>query len=142
MKKIFGNKLVTCKTHWIIYWFWFLLAIVMLSGIPVMAPSEGIESVIAFTFGAVVFAIIPLYRLLANKIVLTDKMLYCKKGIIKTKELSAPIEKIQNIEIKSGLLGKCFKYADVDIDTVSQHYRMHGVKNAEALVEAYYNARG
>lgn len=137
-KNIVGNVLVTCRVHWVRYWLAWLLSAIFIIGFISVLCTGVVDEAFALLLGAAVFALPPLYRLAANCIILTDKMIYSKNGLIKTRELTAPIDKIQNIEIKSGLLGKCFGYSTVRIDTITELYSLKGVKNADLLRNKFY----
>ena len=138
---IIGNEIVTCRIHWVCYWKSWLLAILFLAGsvkyLTMRMPSDALILLV----GAAAFAALPTYRLFANRITLTDKMVYARKGIIRTHELSAPIDKVQNIEIKKTILGRIFGYATVKVDTVSGVYLLRGVKNADKLNESFFMVR-
>lgn len=139
--KTVGTVLVTCRIHWVRYWLAWLLSLIFVIGTLTNILSGKTEEGFALLLGAAVFALPALYRLAANCIILTDKMIYSKKGLLKTKELTAPIDKIQNVEIKSGLIGKIFGYATVRIDTISGLYTLPGVKNADMLRNKFYEVR-
>lgn len=138
---IFGTKLIECRIHWVRYWIAWLFTAVFSIGALSYILEGNFEDGLILLGGGILFALIPTYCLTANCIVLTDKMIYAKKGLLKTRELSAPIDKIQNIEIKKGILGRCFGYANVKIDTISGVYSLSGVKNADALCKKFFEIR-
>lgn len=139
--KIFGKTLVTCRVHWSNYWFSLgLAALFVIGAISYTIGGKGSDGAILL-IGAAFFAVIPLYRILTCRFVLTDKMIYSKTGFIKTKEMSSPIEKVQNISLSSGLCGKLFGVSNVQIDTISGVYTLRGVRGADALLEAFYGLK-
>ena len=74
MKKVYGNVLVTCRQHWISYWFPLGLAVIFAIGAVSYTLSRKQSDGLILLVGAAFFAVVPLYRLLANRFVLTDKM--------------------------------------------------------------------
>lgn len=138
MKKVYGNVLVTCRQHWISYWFPLGLAVIFAIGAASYTLSGRQSDGLILLVGTAFFAIVPLYRLLANRFVLTDKMVYLKVGFIRSKILSSSVDKIQNISLTSGLFDKLFGLSTVRIDTVSGVYVIRGVRHAERIMEAYY----
>lgn len=141
MKKVYGNVLVTCRMHWINYWLSLgLAALFVIGALGYTFGGNGSDALILL-LGAAVFAAVPVYRLLTNRFVLTDKMIYSKTGFIRSKVLSSPIDKIQNISLTSGLFDKLFGLSTVRIDTVSGLYVLRGVKHADKIMEAYYGLR-
>ena len=138
---IIGNEIVTCRIHWVCYWkSWLLTVIFLIGSVDYLILKKPTDALILLG-GAAIFAIIPVYQLFANRITLTDKMIYARRGIIKTRELSAPIDKVQNIEIKKTILGRIFGYATVKVDTISGVYILRGVKNADKLNESFFMVR-
>lgn len=139
--KIFGEKLVTCKFHPVRYWLAWLLAIIFFIGFVTYLFQGKTQDAFILLIPVVLFAGLPLLRIASNKIVLTDKAIYGKSGLVRTKELSSPIDKIQNLREESGLLGKAFGYSTLYVDTISESYVMKGVKHANELIGAYYNIK-
>ena len=132
--KIFGKTLVTCRVHWSNFWFSLgLAALFVIGAISYTIGGKGSDGAILL-IGAAFFAVIPLYRILTCRFVLTDKMIYSKTGFIKTKEM-------QNISLSSGLCGKLFGVSNVRIDTISGVYTLRGVRGADALLEAFYGLK-
>ncbi len=61
-------------------------------------------------------------------------------GIIKSRKLVSPVNKVQDIGISNGLLGKIFHYHTIVISTAGSNgaeYRYPHMANAEALQEAF-----
>ena len=109
MSKIRENENIVfeCKTHWIVLlWptiiagFFFLMFIVGLFDAEIRGASFSFLVMALLVFG------IPFLRVKTDHLVLTDKQIYGKTGIIKTQSLSAPISKIQTVNINSSLLGR------------------------------------
>ena len=87
-------------------------------------------------FQAVISAIILIPRIISIKtteLLLTNKKVFGKNGVLQTKELYSPLNKINNIAIYQGLGGKIFKYATIVISTSSGGYKYNYIKNADEL---------
>lgn len=80
---------------------------------------------------ALLFIASPLIRFLTSELGFTDKRLIGKLGLIRTKSLDAPLNKINNVSVSSGLFGKVFGYGNIHITTSSGAYLYKGVANPE-----------
>lgn len=92
------------------------------------------ETISVFTFIlAAVIILIPLVGILKTELALTNKRLVGKLGIINTKSLDAPLNKINNISLSQGLFGKIFGYSKIDVSTSSGNFIFKYIKSADAL---------
>lgn len=67
--------------------------------------------------------IIPaIIRMFTTELVITNKKLVGKTGLINTNAMDSPLNKVQNIKSSSGILGKIFGYGDLSITTASGSY--------------------
>ncbi len=65
---------------------------------------------------------------------LTDKRIIGKVGVFKTESIDAPLEKIDNIKLSSGLFGKIFNYYKIEISLGGfDSYTFVNVMDGEAL---------
>lgn len=62
---------------------------------------------------------------------LSNKRLVGKYGLINTKQMDSPLNKINTISVESGLGGKIFGYATVTVNTASTIYIFKCIANAE-----------
>lgn len=69
------------------------------------------------------------------QLVLTDRRIYGKTGIINTKSVDSPISKINSVSIEQGFWGKVFHYSTVLISTSSGNYKFDFLKDAERFKE-------
>lgn len=69
------------------------------------------------------------------QLVLTDRRVYGKTGIINTKSVDSPISKINSVSIEQGFWGKVFHYSTVLISTSSGNYKFDFLKDAERFKE-------
>ena len=66
---------------------------------------------------------------LSFDLAITNKRVIGKTGLISTKALDAPLNKVQNASVANGLFGKIFNYGTVRIDTAAGTYTFYGIKN-------------
>lgn len=69
-----------------------------------------------------------------SSLILTDNAVIGKVGIIKTKKLTSPLSKVQDVSVSSGFLGKIFKYSTVCVSTAGSsgnEYEFKHMKNGE-----------
>lgn len=69
------------------------------------------------------------------QLVLTDRRIYGKTGIINTKSVDSPISKVNSVSIEQGFWGKVFHYSTVLISTSSGNYKFDFLKDAERFKE-------
>jgi len=83
-----------------------------------------------FTLGLSFIIVIPrVIRNLTTELAFTNKRLIGKTGLISTKSMDSPLNKVQNVIISSGLLGKIFNFGDVAVTTAAGNYIYSGVSN-------------
>ena len=73
-------------------------------------------------------------RLIAMKtteLSLSNKRLVGKYGLINTKQMDSPLNKINSVSVASGLFGKIFGYATITVNTASTIYDFKYIANAE-----------
>lgn len=85
---------------------------------------------------AVCIMLIPIVPMLTTELVLTNKRLYGKKGLINTQTLDAPLGKLDVISVSSKLTGKIFGYGSIHITTASGEFVYFGIKNPEVFRQA------
>lgn len=69
------------------------------------------------------------------QLVLTDRRVYGKTGIINTKSVDSPISKVNSVSIEQGFWGKVFHYSTVLISTSSGNYKFDFLRDAERFKE-------
>lgn len=129
-----------CKPHWFrLFWPAVIGIFFILSGFSSFFTGDISNGFMILIVGILVF-VIPYLAEKTNKLVLTDKRLYGKTGIIRIKTLSAPIEKIQTVNINTGLLGRILGYSDLVIHCITGIYTFKKQSNAEEMQNAILNA--
>lgn len=71
----------------------------------------------------------PLIDMFTSELVLTNKRIYGKRGLINTKTMDTPLNKVNNISVSSGLGGKIFGYGTIHITSSSGEYTWSGIKS-------------
>lgn len=95
------------------------------------------------------FTIVPaIIRMYTTELFITNKRLVGKLGLINTKTLDTPLNKINNTSVKNGLGGKIFGYGDLTVTSSSGAYNFRGIANPSAFrsslmehIELYDEAR-
>lgn len=67
---------------------------------------------------------------------ITNKRIIGKTGVLNTKSLDAPLDKIQNVGVKQLFFGKIFNYGIVRIDTAAGSFEFDAIKDANAFKTA------
>lgn len=114
------------KQHWVI-----LLPFGIISLILVIAGLASIESMIGMVVIVPLIMLKPLINYFCTELGFSNHRLIGKLGLINTKTLDAPLNKINNISVSSGLLGKIFGYGTVHITTSSGAYAYKHVAKPE-----------
>lgn len=66
-----------------------------------------------------IWTIRDIIKFFTTKLVITNKRVNGKTGLINTNELDSPLNKINGVQVKQGLFGKIFNYGTVSITTAS-----------------------
>lgn len=79
-------------------------------------------------------------RFLTTELALTNKRVVGKIGFIRTHSVTSALNKIQNISVSSGLIGKIFNYGKIKIETAgSEPVCFYGIKKPEEFKRAIFN---
>ena len=73
-------------------------------------------------------AAIPMWT---TKLQITNKKIYGKTGLIKTKTLDTPLNKLNTVSVSSGLFGKIFGYGTSRVSSSSGEYVFKGIKSPD-----------
>lgn len=104
----------------------------------------GVETEIGFiTFlGLVIAAIIigiKYLKMKTTELSLTNKKIIGKVGIISTKVMDSPLNKINNISVEQGLGGKIFGYGKIVITTAAGNYNFSCISQPNVFRSAVMN---
>lgn len=107
-----------------------LIGVIGLSGGTVSGSSDALPAFMAFLIIALFIAIPRIIRIFTTELAFTNKKVLGKKGLINTNALDAPLNKINNVAVSSGLGGKIFGYANIIITTSSGSFPYKGIASA------------
>lgn len=120
------------------------------------AEQNKAELVFWWIFGVVLCWLIfpPIYAIFKTlafsntELTITDKRVLGKSGVFSRHSLDAPLNKIQNVAISSGILGKIFNYGNIKIQTGGDALVFLCIKNPNEFkrflmnqMEVYENER-
>lgn len=114
------------KQHWIA-----LLPRGIVSAFFLLCGLTSLDIFVPMFIFALLFILGPLFRFLTTELGFTNKRLIGKVGLIHTKSLDSPLNKINNVSSSSGLFGKIFGYGNVNITTSSGAYLYKGIVKPE-----------
>jgi len=114
-----------------------LLCIIGLIGLLLGTQNKGF-ALILLILGIIIF-FIPFLEFKTSKLVLTDKRLYGKTGIIRVQTLTSPIQKIQTVNVEKSIMGKIFGYSDITINCITGIYVFKRQIDAEKMQNAILN---
>lgn len=78
-------------------------------------------------------AIIATIQFMNMELVITNKRIVGKIGVLNTKSLDAPLNKIQNVSVDQPFFGKIFNFGTVKVNTAAGTFEFAAVKNADAF---------
>ncbi|MBR1736493.1 MAG: PH domain-containing protein [Firmicutes bacterium] len=73
----------------------------------------------------------PVIKLLTTELSLSNKRLVGKVGLVNTRQMDSPLDKVTSVTVESGLLGKILGYAKISVNTASTVYNYMGIKDAD-----------
>lgn len=76
-------------------------------------------------------AIVATVQFFHIELAVTSKRVIGKVGVLNTKSLDAPLNKVQNASVTQPFFGKIFNYGNIKIDTAAGAFVFSAVKNPE-----------
>lgn len=137
-----GNEqtIYECKTHWIAMVAPVIIGLLFLvMGIIGLTGTKNQQVAFSFLVIGIICIGYPSLRIKTNKLVLTNKRIYGKTGIVKSQSLSSPVSKIQTVNIETSLLGKIFGYSTLTIHCITGVYIFKSQTNAKEMQGAILN---
>ena len=90
-----------------------------------------IPGLFTLMYGIGLIWLIPrIVKILTTELSLSNKRLVGKYGLINTKAMDSPLNKINSVSVESGLFGKIFGYGTINVNTASTIYTFKFVKGA------------
>ena len=84
-------------------------------------------------------AIVATIRHFKTELGITNKRIIGKVGIINTKALDAPLNKIQNVSSEQKFWGKIFNYGTIKVNTAAGSYDFDGVSSPDEFKRSIMN---
>ncbi len=78
-------------------------------------------------------------RYLNTELAVTNKRVIGKAGFINSAALDAPLNKVQNVTVSSGLFGKIFGYGNIKVETAGSGLVFYGIKEADVFKKFLMN---
>ena len=93
---------------------------------------SGISSILLATLiiVSILYALIPIIRLVCIELVVTDKKIIGKNGVIYSNAMDVYLEKIDNFVIDETLMGRIFHFSTITIGTASTTMKFPYMQNA------------
>ena len=131
---------VRCRKHWGMFVGRGLIALLFLIMGFITEADDSTFLIVCIAIAVVVLlpAIISYF---SDYLELTETKIVGHSGLINSRKISAPLSKVQNIELSNGLGGKILGYHDILVDnagTGGKEFRFRKATNAEEFAEAVY----
>lgn len=131
---------VRCRKHWGMFVGRGLIAFLFL--IMGFITEADDSTFLIVCIAVAVIALLPaIISYFSDYLELTETKIVGHSGLINSRKISAPLSKVQNIELSNGLGGKIFGYHDILVDnagTGGKEFRFRKATNAEEFAEAVY----
>ena len=88
-------------------------------------------------FLVLIFAVMPM---LTTELVITNKRVYGKTGVLSSKSLDTPLDKVNNVSVSTGFLGNIFNFGKIKISSSSGSYSFRGISNPQMVRSSLMDA--
>lgn len=92
-----------------------------------------------FTIVGLIWFIIRFYGYKTNDLILTNKRVFGKCGLISTTQMQSSLNKIDSVSFSNGLIGKIIGYGTVQITTQSSVFKFRYVREGQTLYSDIFN---
>ena len=92
-----------------------------------------------FTIVGLIWLIIRLIGYMTNDLILTNKRVFGKCGLISTTQMQSPLNKIDSVSYSNGLIGKLIGYGTVKIATASTTFKFRFIRDGQTLYNDIFN---
>lgn len=86
-----------------------------------------------FTIVGLIWLLIRFIAYSTNDLILTNKRVFGKCGLISTTQMQSPLNKIDSVSFSNGLIGKLIGYGTVEIATTSSHFKFRFIRDGHTL---------
>ena len=74
-----------------------------------------------------------------NDLILTNKRVFGKCGLISTTQMQAPLNKIDSVSFQNGLIGKMIGYGTVEVATTSSKFKFRFIRDGQTFYNDIFN---
>ena len=92
-----------------------------------------------FTVVGIIWFIVRFIAYKTNDLILTNKRVFGKCGLITTTQMQSPLNRIDSVSYSSGLIGKIIGYGTVKIATASTVFKFRFVREGQSLYNDIFN---
>ena len=92
-----------------------------------------------FTVIGIIWFIIRFIAYKTNDLILTNKRVFGKCGLISTTQMQSPLNKIDSVSYSNGLIGKLIGYGTVKIATTSSTFKFRFIREGQTLYNDIFN---
>ena len=92
-----------------------------------------------FTIVGAIWLIIRYIGYKTNDLILTNKRVFGKSGLISTTQMQSSLNKIDSVSYQNGLIGKLIGYGTVQVATTSSKYKFRFIRNGQTLYNDIFN---
>lgn len=92
-----------------------------------------------FTIVGLIWFIIRFYGYKTNDLILTNKRVFGKCGLISTTQMQSSLNKIDSVSFSNGLIGKIIGYGTVQITTQSSVFKFRYICEGQTLYSDIFN---
>ena len=91
------------------------------------------------TFIGLVWFLIHFIAYSTNDLILTNKRVFGKCGLISTTQMQSPLNKIDSVSYSNGIIGKLIGYGTVKIATASTTFKFRFIRDGQTLYNDIFN---
>ena len=92
-----------------------------------------------FTVLGLIWLIIRFIAYKTNDLILTDRRVFGKIGLISTTQMQAPLNRVDAVSYSNGLMGKIIGYGTVQIVTTSSKFKFRFIRDGQTFYNDIFN---
>ena len=92
-----------------------------------------------FTIIGLIWLLIRFIGYLSNDLILTNKRVFGKCGLISTTQMQSPLNKIDSVSFSNGPIGKLIGYGTVKIATTSSTFKFRFIRDGQTMYNDIFN---
>lgn len=117
-----------------------MLALISLSAWTYIYPGEVFACLFnGLTIIGIIWLVVRYIGYKTNDLILTNKRVFGKCGLISTTQMQSPLNKIDSVSFKNGLIGKIIGYGTVRIATASTTFKFRFIRDGQTLYNDIFN---